>query len=121
METRKYGTVERKLDMLKYICLNKYCTMPELARIYNVSIRTVMRDIDDIGNFIPISTQQGRYEGGIRVMDGFSWDKAYMSDHDIQLLREVKEVGEEGRKLELSEEQLSRLDKIIKMYDKPKK
>ncbi len=120
MATPKYGTVERKIDMMKYICLHRNTTMLQLSEMFGVSIRTVMRDLADVGDFIPITTHQGRYEGGVSVDKNYSWDKAYMSGSDIALLKKVRRAGEHGERLELDEGELLRLDKIINTYEKPK-
>ena len=42
------GTAERRLEILKYLCKFRKATMPHLAKIFGVSVRTVQRDVLEI-------------------------------------------------------------------------
>lgn len=39
------GTAERRLEIYKYLCLARKATMPQLAKMFGVSVRTIQRDI----------------------------------------------------------------------------
>ena len=93
--------------------------MPILAEKYNVSVRTIKRDIDELGCIIPIITRQGRFGGGIGIMDDYSWDRCYMSKEDIELLKEIRKIAVKGEKLVFNENRLGRLNKIIEIYETP--
>ena len=115
----EWKTTERIFDMMKYLCRARYTSMPKLAEMYGVSVRTIKRDVDVLGTLIPIETRSGRYEGGVYVMDGYRWDKAYMSAEDIELLAEIKKVGEKQERLILNQDALARLTRIITTYSVP--
>lgn len=55
----------------------------ELARRFEVSVRTIYRDLDSLANAgIPIAAEAGR-NGGIRIMDNFKVDNRYFSSSEI--------------------------------------
>lgn len=76
---------ESRLFKIVYHLLDKgQATAPELAEKFEVSVRTIYRDIDALsGAGIPIYTETGR-NGGIRLMDGFVLDKVVLSGEEKQ-------------------------------------
>ena len=73
-------------------------------------------DIDEISDIFPIYVKTGRYNGGVYVIDGFYFDRMYMNDSEIALL---KKINAERVKLSLSFEETETLNKIIMSYQKP--
>lgn len=78
---------ESRLFQIIYCLLEQgQVTAPELAERFEVSVRTIYRDIDALsGAGIPIYAEAGR-GGGIRLMDGFSLDKAMLSEAEKQTI-----------------------------------
>lgn len=113
------GTIERIMKVMIYICRVRYTTMSELADKFGVSIRTIKRDIDELGYIIPLETKSGRYYGGVYVMNNYKWDKVYMGEMDIELLKKIKRIGKSGKKLVFSEDEMDRIEKIIATYSMP--
>lgn len=76
---------ESRLFKILYHLLDKgQATAPELAEKFEVSVRTIYRDIDALsGAGIPIYAESGRY-GGIYLMSGFVLDKAVLSEKEKQ-------------------------------------
>lgn len=76
---------ESRLFRIVYYLLDKgRVTAPELAEHFEVSVRTIYRDIDTLsGAGIPIYAETGR-NGGIYLMKGFVLDKAVLSDEEKQ-------------------------------------
>ncbi|NLX76067.1 MAG: YafY family transcriptional regulator [Clostridiaceae bacterium] len=76
---------ESRLFRILYYLLEKgQASAPELAERFEVSVRTIYRDIDALSSAgIPVYTQTGR-KGGIRIMDGFILDKAVLSEQEKQ-------------------------------------
>ena len=76
----------RLFEILYYLLNNKSVTAAELAERFEVSVRTIYRDIDAISSSgIPIYTEQGR-TGGISLLPNFVMDKSVLSEkeqHDI--------------------------------------
>ena len=110
------GTAERRLEILKYLCKARKTTMPRLAEMFGVSVRTIQRDIIEIeATFhVPLEIKCGKYDGGIRVLGDYSFDRAYMYDEELALLVKVKELVKD----QLTEQEIALLSQIIKTYTK---
>ncbi len=76
---------ESRLFKIVYHLLDKgQATAPELAEKFEVSVRTIYRDIDALsGAGIPIYAEAGR-NGGIRLINDFVLDKAVLSKEEKQ-------------------------------------
>lgn len=76
---------ESRLFKIVYYLLQKgKATAPELADKFEVSVRTIYRDIDALsGAGIPVYAETGR-NGGIYLMSGFVLDKAVFSEEEKQ-------------------------------------
>ena len=76
---------ESRLFKIVYYLLDKgQATAPELAEKFEVSVRTIYRDIDALsGAGIPIYAEAGR-NGGIRLMNDFVLDKTVFSEQEKQ-------------------------------------
>lgn len=85
------GTAERRLEILKYLCKYRRATMPQLAEMFGVSVRTIQRDILEIeATFhIPLEVRCGKYDGGVFVVGDYSFDRAYMHDEELALLSKI--------------------------------
>ena len=61
-------------------------TAPELAERFEVSRRTINRDIEDLCKAgIPIRTVQGT-GGGISIMEGYRMDRTILTSRDMQMI-----------------------------------
>lgn len=76
---------ESRLFKIIYFILEKgHVTAPELAEKFEVSVRTIYRDVDVISSAgIPIYVTTGR-NGGIQMLDNYVLEKAYFSDEEKQ-------------------------------------
>ena len=76
---------ESRLFKIVYHLLDKgQATAPELAEKFEVSVRTIYRDIDALSEAgIPIYAEAGR-NGGIHLMNDFVLDKAVLSEEEKQ-------------------------------------
>ena len=75
--------INRLIGIITTLQQNKKVTAPYLAKKFEVSTRTIHRDIETICQAgIPIVTTQGS-DGGIALMDGFSFDTTVfiLSEH----------------------------------------
>ena len=109
------GTAERRLEIMKQLCRERHVTMPTLAKQYNVSVRTIQRDILELTFMMPIYVKTGRYDGGVYVVDDYTMDRMYMNTAEVELLTKVKDIV--SGKLNAQENML--FEKIIKTYAKP--
>ena len=76
---------ESRLFKIVYHLLDKgQATAPELAEKFEVSVRTIYRDIDALsGAGVPIYAEAGR-NGGIHLMNDFVLDKTVLSEEEKQ-------------------------------------
>ena len=109
-------TAERRLEILKYLCKTRKAKMTQLSERFGVSIRTIYRDIHEIeATFhIPIIVKCGKYDGGVYVIDGYTFDHSYMLEEELLLLRKMQTLLQG----QLSEEEESILSQILKKYSK---
>lgn len=76
---------ESRLFKIVYYLLDKgRATAPELAEKFEVSVRTIYRDVDALsGAGVPVYAEAGR-NGGIYLMDDFVLDKVVLSEKEKQ-------------------------------------
>lgn len=78
--------IDRMIGILSILLQNEKTTAPELAKIFEVSRRTIGRDIEALCNAgIPIFTVQGS-GGGIRIMDGYRMNRTILTSKDMQMI-----------------------------------
>lgn len=99
--------IERLIGILSVLLQRDKVTAPELAELFEVSRRTINRDIEALCTAgIPILTTQG-INGGIRIMDGYRVDRTILSNADMQAilagLRSLDSVSGTNRYLQLME------------------
>ena len=78
--------IDRLIGILSVLLQKEKVTAPELAARFEVSRRTINRDIEDLCKAgIPIFTSQGA-GGGISIMDGYKMDRTILSSKDMQMI-----------------------------------
>ncbi len=78
--------VDRLIGILSVLLQEEKVTAPELAEKFEVSRRTINRDIENLCNAgIPIRTVQGA-GGGISIMDGYRMDRTILTSRDMQMI-----------------------------------
>lgn len=71
--------INRLFKLVYYLLVNGKTSAPELAEKFEVSTRTIYRDLDAISAAgIPIYTTQGK-GGGISLLESFVLDKSLFS------------------------------------------
>jgi len=77
---------DRLIGILSVLLQEEKVTAPELAERFEVSRRTISRDIEDICKAgIPVTTSQGN-GGGISIMDGYRMDRTILTSKDMQMI-----------------------------------
>lgn len=86
--------IDRLLGITTILLQRGKVTAPELAKRFEVSRRTIQRDIDDLCKAgIPVVTYQGG-DGGISIADGYKLDKSVLSVDELQsIITGLKSVG----------------------------
>ena len=112
------GTAERRYEIMKLLCRRRYETIRNLASEFDVSMRTVQRDIEILSRTEPIYTQFGKY-GGVYVVEGYSIDRMYMKERELDVLRKLYIAADEQSSL-LTDDEKILLSSLISQYSKPK-
>ena len=78
--------IDRMIGILSILLQKGKITAPELAKMFEVSRRTINRDVESLCKAgIPISTSQG-VGGGISIMEGYGMDKTILTSKDMQMI-----------------------------------
>ncbi len=78
--------IDRMIGILSILLQEEKATAPELAERFEVSRRTINRDIEDLCKAgIPIRTAQGT-GGGISILDGYRMDRTILTSKDMQMI-----------------------------------
>ncbi len=75
--------IDRLISILVVLLRKERVQAKELAEMFEVSVRTILRDVDAINQAgIPVVTYQGAH-GGIGIAEGYRLDKSFLSAHDM--------------------------------------
>lgn len=78
--------IDRLIGILSILLQKEMITAPELAEHFEVSRRTIGRDIEALCKAgIPIRTMQGS-GGGISIMNGYRMDRTLLTSRDMQMI-----------------------------------
>ena len=78
--------IDRLIGILSILLKQEKATAPYLAEKFEVSRRTINRDIEDLCKAgIPIVTVQGK-NGGISIMEGYKIDSTLLTSSDMQAI-----------------------------------
>ena len=78
--------IDRLIGILSVLLQEEKITAPELAERFEVSRRTINRDIEDLCKAgIPIQTIQGT-GGGISIMEGYRMDRTILTSKDMRVI-----------------------------------
>ena len=108
------------MEIIKILCRRRKERMCNLAAEFGVSIKTIQRDIDEIGFLIPIRIKRGRYYGGVYIKEDYSFDRAYMSDVELSFMRKLLDFIASNSNFGFTEIEIEILRKIIRDYTCPR-
>lgn len=81
--------LERLLAIVMYLLSRKRATAKEMAEHFEVSVRTIQRDIDALSMAgFPVFAWQGR-QGGYELLDTFKMDRNFLTAQELETLRTV--------------------------------
>ncbi len=83
------GPAERRQRLLEVLCHRRHDTCENLAREFDVSIRTIYSDIEALTCSYPIETVRGRYGGGVKIAEGYYPYRRTLSPTQVALLRKL--------------------------------
>lgn len=110
---------ERRAEIMKLLCRRRHETIPNIAKEFGVSPRTVRRDIEALSLREPIYTLPGKISGGVYVVDGYRMDKMYIEEAEMKVLHKVLDYVQSHSSQVLSDDEITLLKKLIKDYTKP--
>ncbi len=86
--------IDRLIGIITILLQRGKTTAPELAERFEVSRRTINRDIEDICKAgIPLVTTQG-YGGGVSIAEGYQIDKSLLTEEELlHLFSGLRGVG----------------------------
>lgn len=99
--------LERMIGILAILLQKETVTAPYLAEKFEVSVRTINRDVESLCLAgIPLVTRRGQ-KGGISIMEGYKIDRTLLSTSDMQAilagLRSLDSVSGTSRYAQLME------------------
>ncbi|MEA4999206.1 MAG: YafY family protein [Candidatus Limiplasma sp.] len=99
--------IDRLIGILSILLQQEKVTAPYLAEKFEVSRRTINRDIEQLCQAgIPLMTTQGQ-SGGVSIIDGYSIDRTLLSSADMQAilagLRSLDSISGTNRYIQLME------------------
>lgn len=99
--------IDRLIGILSILLQKEKTTAPELAECFEVSRRTINRDIEELCKAgIPILATQG-HGGGISIMDGYKINQALFTNKEMQDilagLKSLDSINQTNRYVQLME------------------
>lgn len=84
------NALDRRNEILRILNSRKSITVPELAKRFEVSERTILRDITYLSSSAPIVTTQGKH-GGISLMSGYKYNdyRYYLGTEQASVLDKI--------------------------------
>lgn len=112
--------IDRLIGIITLLLQRDKITAPELAERFEVSRRTINRDIEDICKAgIPLVTTQG-YGGGISISDGYKLEKSFFTNDELQAvlsaLKGIDSVAKESYSAKILDK-LSAIDSRLNIDD----
>lgn len=78
--------IDRLIGIISILLQSEKVTAPYLAEKFEVSRRTINRDVEDICKAgIPLVTTQGQ-NGGISILSGYALDKTVLTSQDMSAI-----------------------------------
>lgn len=106
------SALERRDELINVLCERRRDTVANLATEFDVSERTIRRDLEYLTLSYPIETAQGK-GGGVYVLEGYSRDKRYLTTKQQDLLEKLNKG--------LNGEDLATMQAILKTFGEPKR
>lgn len=113
------GTAERRTAIMRLLSRRRHETIANMAREFDVSERTIRRDIEILSMTEPIYTQAGKYQGGVYVLDHYYADRTFLEDSEIHVLQKIYDTLKNNDPGKDSEIYITQLSAMINKYKKP--
>ena len=84
------GPNERRKAIWRSLCCTKYDTVANLAKKFDVSVRTIYYDVQVLSLAYPLEAIRGRYGGGIKIPEWYNPNANVYSPAQLALLIKVR-------------------------------
>lgn len=81
---------ERRQKILEVLCARRHDTCGNLAKEFQVSERTILRDVAALMCSYPIETSCGRYGGGVKISEGVYPQRKTLDSKQTDLLKRLR-------------------------------
>lgn len=103
---------DRHIEIFNFLGRGGRYTYARLSDIFEVSVKTIKKDIGELAYFFPIDTFQGRC-GGVEMRKGYAINGCIMKKNDLEIIFEALSLLTETK-------DDPEIQKLIKMME-PKK
>ncbi len=103
---------ERRMAILDALCERRQDKVCNLAFEFDVSERTIQRDIENLSCSYPIYTTQGN-GGGVYMVDGYRMGKKYLTEKQEALLEKLA--------IRLTGDEFQTMQEILKTFKGPRR
>ena len=107
---------ERRVAIMRKLHTYGSEKVSNLAAEFDVSERTIRRDISILSSTEPIYTQSGRYTGGIYIVHNRSHTSYTLSHQEVSLLKKLLEYLQQNDVELFSHDEIELLSVIILKY-----
>ena len=95
-------TSERRMELIRRLYVRKHDTMANLAFEFDVSVRTIQRDLDYLSGLYPIYLLRGGHGGGVYIEQNHFPRRAFFTKEEQAFLVKISQTLS-GRDLEIVE------------------
>lgn len=107
------GTSERRKAIMRLLCKRRFEIIENIAAEFDVSERTIRRDIEKLSLTEPIYTKSGRYGGGVYVVDGYYPDSFSFNSEQSAILNKLLRYAECNNNCVLQAEEIAVFRKLL--------
>jgi len=91
------------MAIYRALCARRQDTVDNLAYEFDVSEKTIRRDVEELMCSYPIETVRGRYGGGVKVADWYHPHKNILSLEQQTVLTQLLDKADESQRRVLHE------------------
>lgn len=106
---------ERRQKIFAVLCRRRFEYISNLAKEFEVSERTIRRDLEYLGRILPIYTKTGRYGGGVYVEDGADMSQIHIDEQLRYILKKIVRCTSDGEPIAFSNVDVEIIERILEI------
>ena len=107
---------ERRQEIIALLGRIRHETYANLEREFGVCRTTIKKDIKALSCSYPIETVRGRYGGGVKMADWFTFGKNTLSVEQMRVLKKTQRYFQGDTDQALKEEELQVIGSILLQF-----